>query len=159
MQRDSRLHSPKRADIYEHPNPLVRWTHWRRLALALKLCPPEQETVLDLGTGRVLLLPGLLARCHRVYATDIDRRRDGDEFQDWAKWQSFLWWAGEGVAKGLGLRAGSRLGLLYADGAHLSLKPESLDIVFCLDLLEHMPPKLRHLTIAECYRVLRPGGS
>ncbi|MBI4302333.1 MAG: class I SAM-dependent methyltransferase [Chloroflexi bacterium] len=150
--------SPKRGDIYEDPNFLLRWSHWRRLVLALRL-GRDQGAALDLGTGRGFLLPYLVTRYHLVFATEIDQRQDGEEFQDWARGKSFLWWAGERVAKELGDEAHSRLLLLYADGAHLPMASGSVDMVFCLDVLEHMPLELRALTISECHRVLRLGGS
>jgi len=45
---------------------------------------------------------------------------------------------------------------LIGDGQHLPLKSESFDLVFCLEVLEHVPNP--HSMVIETYRVLKPGG-
>jgi SAM-dependent methyltransferase len=40
----------------------------------------------------------------------------------------------------------------------LPFRTAALDVVLCLGLLEHLPEPLRHATLAEAARVLRPGG-
>jgi len=48
--------------------------------------------------------------------------------------------------------------LLQADVFRLPFTSGIADAVFCLDVIEHLPPNVARLMLAECHRVLRFGG-
>ena len=56
---------------YTHPNPLIRWLFWSRLDAALELAGLRPGLrVLDFASGSGVLLPSLVAAGCRVAATD-----------------------------------------------------------------------------------------
>lgn len=51
-----------------------------------------------------------------------------------------------------------KIGIQQADAKHLPLKSESVDVVFMLDVVEHLLPEELSLTLSEINRILKPGG-
>ena len=50
------------------------------------------------------------------------------------------------------------ISLLLSDGTELPLKSQSADVIFLMDLIEHLYPEQLKKCMAECKRVLRTGG-
>lgn len=48
--------------------------------------------------------------------------------------------------------------LLLSDGTELPLQPQSADVIFLMDLVEHLYPEQLKKCMAECKRVLKRGG-
>ncbi|MEW6756388.1 MAG: metalloregulator ArsR/SmtB family transcription factor [Candidatus Latescibacterota bacterium] len=105
--------------------------------VALSLMPEHCQTVLDLGTGSGLLLPGLLERAQRAIAVDSSRT-----MLDLAR----------GTAGSLAARCDFRLG----DLAHLPVADAEADAVMACMVLHHLSGPAEAL--AEARRALRPGG-
>jgi SAM-dependent methyltransferase len=47
---------------------------------------------------------------------------------------------------------------MCCDALSLGLRPTSVDVVYCSNVLEHMPPPSHNKLMGEMQRVLRPGG-
>lgn len=148
--------SPKKNDIYESKG---REFHYWRLDHALRASRiSSKDAVLDIGIGRGFFLVSLLLHAGKVYACDADARVEGERFKKRAEGKSFLYHAKEIIRQELGESANERLLLFYADGISLPLKDNSLDVIFLLDCLEHVPSPANESIIHEAWRVLKKSG-
>ncbi len=51
-----------------------------------------------------------------------------------------------------------RISIIQSSSAELPIKEETIDIVTCFGLLEHLPDDVRHKTMLEAFRVMKPKG-
>lgn len=100
------------------------------------------DTVVDIGTGRGELLA--------VAVQSGAARAIGIEYAE----------AGTALAKQTlqGHAVQDRAIAVLADARLLPLATASTDIVTMLDVVEHLAPRELQLTLAEAFRILRPGG-
>ena len=121
---------------YTHRNPLIRWLMWKRLAVVQALCEGlHVEVALDYGTGTGVMLPFLSKIANHVVAFDkviipAARLIEHHELRN--------------------------VELKEVDTLPILLPDESVDLILCLDALEHIKP-LQEVT-KELTRVLKPGG-
>lgn len=123
---------------FTHPNPVMRWLSWERLAVALEWlddAAANPATVMDFGCGTGLLFQALSRRGHRVLACDL--RPDVVE---------------AAIAP---LRI-SGVTVLDAGSDLDNLEAGSVDVILALEVLEHVEnvPTLA----ASFRRLLRSGG-
>jgi SAM-dependent methyltransferase len=107
-----------------------RVQHFLRLA-------PEARTVLDLGCGN--------GRASRMLA-DAGKRVVGLEIAS--------------AALGKATATGASGSICYVEGsceAQFPFRSESIDAIYCAEVIEHLVDP--QITLAECRRVLRPGGT
>lgn len=103
----------------------------------------RQPRVLDLGGGTGVFTLSLIEHSEEVYFIDIDREKPPFN-----------------TAKTLLTREGfdeSAVNFILGDGMNLPLEDNSLDVVFALDVLEHIPNQ--KAAIREIARVLSKGGT
>ena len=121
---------------YTHWNPLIRWLMRKRLAVVQDLCDGLQVKVaLDYGTGTGVMLPFLSKIADRVVALD-----------------KFIM----PVTRLCELHKLRNVELKEVDTLPVPLPNKSVDLILCLDVLEHIG-KLQEIT-RELVRVLKPGG-
>ena len=110
---------------------------WKAEILERLPAPGSPGRVLDLGCGRGGLSVALKAQGHQVIALDLRRRNCH-------------------ITQLRAARYGFELPAVVARGELLPLADGTIDIVYCMDVLEHVqqPEKL----LAEVRRVLAPGG-
>lgn len=116
-------------------HPLINGDHYRQVALSL--LPEHCDTVVDLGTGAGLLLPGLLGRADRVIAVDAS---------------TTMLELARRTAAADAARCDFRLG----DLGHLPVADAEADAVMACMVLHHLSDPRGALV--EARRVLRPGG-
>ena len=125
----------------QDPNPVKRWIQDRRLADALRFLRsvdiPQGVSVLDYGCGNGELLRRLAAQV-----------------------RSFQAWAYEPAAHLMeearkNLEASGAVTLVSSTN---SIQPDSFDVVFCLEVFEHLPPNEIASVCEEIRRLVRPGG-
>ncbi len=109
--------------------------YYRKMAMAQ--VPDSVGTVLDMGTGAGLLLPGLLRRAERVIAVDSST--------------TMLDMARRALGKET-MRCDFRLG----DLGHLPVADGEIDLVMACMVLHHLSRPADALR--EAYRALKPGG-
>ena len=105
--------------------------------IAIKKVPKGVRTVLDMGTGAGLLLPGLLRRAERVIAIDSST--------------TMLGMARRSLGKET-MRCDFRLG----DLGHLPVADGEVDLVMACMVLHHLSHPAE--AIREAHRALAPGG-
>ncbi len=144
-------------DPYDNAHPLLRWYFYRRLDVALRLAEVQpHHRVLDLGCWMGHLMVSLAERA--AVAIGVDR---ADEicrepfFEARVAGWNCLQIAHEMIASELPQARAASL-LLRGDLLTLPVESASIDIVFCLDTLEHIADPASAL--AEIWRSLRPGG-
>ena len=122
---------------YTHWNPLIRWLMWKRLSVVNGICLhlKKVETALDFGTGTGVMLPFLANIAERVIAVDKQ------------------------IEPARRLRA--QLGLeniecFEVESLLMPVPDESVDLILCLDVLEHIPPLQE--VIGALAKTLKPGG-
>lgn len=121
---------------YLHWNPLIRWLMWKRLAVVQGLCTGLRiDTVVDFGTGIGVMLPFLTGISDRVIAID----KHIEPATELCKRYEL-----HGVE------------LVEVDTLPLPLPDHSVDLILCLDVLEHIDD-LQEIT-QELTRILKPGG-
>jgi len=121
---------------YTHWNPLIRWLMWKRLAIVQDLCNGLQiEVALDYGTGAGVMLPFLSKIADRVVALD-----------------RFIMPAAK-LCEHYKLH---NVELKEIDTLPIPLPDGSVDLILCLDVLEHIEA-LQEI-IRELVRILKPGG-
>ena len=122
---------------YTHTNPLIRYLFYERLAVAVEWLdglPATPSQVMDYGCGLGLLFPALARRGARILGCDIHPELS------------------EAAARSLRVEAD----ILDAAEGLDAVPSGSLDVIFALDVLEHVDD-VRSLA-AEFRRVLSPGG-
>ncbi len=121
---------------YTHWNPLIRWLMWKRLAIVQDFCKGSYvERALDYGTGSGVMLPFLSQIAGRVTAIDkfiTPATKLCDHYQL------------------------NNVELHEIDTLPIPLPDESMDLILCLDVLEHIQ-QIQDVA-EEIARVLRPGG-
>jgi len=119
--------------LYNHTNPLVRSIFRRRVQVAYNLAPINDNSILvDIGCGSGLLLKSI--------------RRSNDKCECW----------GTDIVKYKGIES-VKCKFQIADVRNLPFNDNYLDIVFALDILEHIEDDVG-VAINEIYRVLNPSG-
>lgn len=143
-------------DPYDHAHPLLSWYFYRRLDVALALGEvAPHHTVVDIGCWMGHLEVSLVRRTTKVVAVD---RADEISREPYfasrvAGWNS-LEIAQEMLATEL---PGHRANCVFVRGdvSGLPVRSESVDVVFCLDTLEHV--REIEAALGEIERVLKPG--
>lgn len=97
-------------------------------------------TILDVGCGRGDFIKVLASQYSQINIIGIDY---SDAAVDIAK---------ENLSKYLNVN------ILKSDSANLPFKNNSIDYVFCLDIVEHLYPDHLDKTIKSVFRILKPGG-
>ncbi|MBU1197741.1 class I SAM-dependent methyltransferase [Candidatus Micrarchaeota archaeon] len=119
------------------------WNQYRNRPIgALNVFLPKwkgNEVVLDAGCGNGRNLIPIIKKCRRAYGVDSSR--------------NMLAHAKNNLKK-----AGVRAILKHADIRKLPFVDERFDVIFCMAVLHHMPPKQMRKALKEMHRVLRPGG-
>lgn len=143
-------------EMYQNPSRFVCWYFYRRLDEALRLAGIRKEhTVLDLGCWMGYFLPTLSRYSRRVIGLDT-----ADEICSPPAWDKRVeGWDSMDIAKELITVEVGRLNninLIKADGCRMPLSNSSIDIIFCLDAMEHVSDV--DDLLQECARVLRTGG-
>jgi ubiquinone/menaquinone biosynthesis C-methylase UbiE len=143
--RPKGLWQAEKGELYTHTNPLVRWSFWKRLDVALSRAKVSKNmVVLDVGCGQGFFLPSLALTAKQVYAVDTDTWR--------------IKRAREFIVKEGEESKNQNVALLNASAFALPIKDRSIDVVFMLDLLEHLPRPLNEFSLIEAKRVLKPTG-
>jgi SAM-dependent methyltransferase len=128
-------------DIYQSDSPILASYYWRRVTETIDMVyscldSPERAQVLDLGCGSGLALPTIQRYFGRVLAADVFT---------------------EQAAEVIKFERLPRVDLLAADGALLPVNARTFDVVFLLDVLEHVEGDKERILL-ECSRVLKKGG-
>jgi SAM-dependent methyltransferase len=135
--------------------PATWWSRGREYAWALKFTGPEHR-VLDAACGIEHPLKFLLAdRCRHVVATDLDERLAAPDAILAAVAAAA---PGDNDALGFAARQLPRLTLDRVGIDAMPYRDGSFDRVFCISVLEHLPPAVRTAALREFARVLAPGG-
>jgi SAM-dependent methyltransferase len=116
--------------------------YWETETLVRSLPRGRRRLVLDLACGLGRVASVLAARGVRVVGADNAR--------------AMLQAARQAVRGG---RRRPAVGWVQAVSHEIPLAGASVDAVICLGLLEHLPPALQRATLAEAWRVLKPGGA
>lgn len=124
---------------YTHPNPLIRWLFWGRLDLAVRLADPRRgERIFEFGVGSGILLPTHRVMASRIACADLDLR------------------PARALAGRLGIAAE------FVEPSDLDLWTQSaardFDLVYALDVLEHLDDSELRVALRQLTRLLRPGG-
>ena len=142
-------------EMYQNPSRFVRWYFWKRLEVALNMCNIDRDDiVLDVGCWMGYFLPSLSQYSDNVIGLDIWEEICGAGAWD----ERVVGWSTMEIAKEL---IDTELGphnitLIKADGCVSSLKNSSIDVLFCLDSMEHIPDIDKLLSESE--RVLKDDG-
>ena len=148
--------------LYQSKNPFIRWYFYGRLDTALKLSGVSKEDiVLEVGAKEGFFVPSLISNADKVFACDINTTIIGREHtycHEWGWGESLLSLGRKLLTMELGDDATKKAVFTYADASHLPFQDNSLDLVFILDCLEHMPYPANKLAISEVFRVLKDGG-
>ncbi|MFC1940597.1 class I SAM-dependent methyltransferase [Chloroflexota bacterium] len=151
--------SPRAAfyECYQNPSRLVHWYFWRRLDAALKMSNiKKDDVVLDVGCWMGYFLPTLSLYSNNVIGLDVWQEVLSADAWD----KRVVGWNEEKITRELidtELGAATNIQLVKADGCKLPFKDESIDLLFCLDTMEHVAPVGDLL--AEFSRVLKQAGT
>lgn len=124
---------------YTHSNPFIRRLFWQRLDMAVDLARIRAtDRVLDFGTGSGILLPTLKQRAASVTATDLDVS------------------PAQALARTLGLDVAivSREEI----AGWMTAQHGQIDLIFALDVFEHLGAEELPLVGRRLLRLLAPGG-
>ncbi|MFC1966130.1 class I SAM-dependent methyltransferase [Chloroflexota bacterium] len=151
--------SPRAAfyECYQNSSRLVRWYFWRRLDAALKMSDiKKDDVVLDAGCWMGYFLPTLSLYSNNVIGLDVWQEVLSADAWD----KRVVGWNEEKITKELidtELGPTTNIQLVKADGGTLPFKDESIDLLFCLDTMEHIT-RVDGL-LAEFSRVLKQNGT
>lgn len=121
---------------YTHWNPLIKWLMWKRLAVVQDLCGNLRIGVaVDYGTGTGIMLAFLSQIANRVVAFD-----------------KFI----APASRLCELQNLHNVELKDVDTLPVPLPDENVDLILCLDVLEHI--QVLQETVKELVRVLKPKG-
>lgn len=116
-----------------------------RLSLPLELASLSQGMrVIDIGCGRGEIV--IHSAVKDSYAWGLDYAYHALEL------------AKEAVNEFTQQEIQEKIGLQQADAGHLPFSSESADIIFMLDVVEHLLPDDLNDALSEVWRVLKPGG-
>jgi SAM-dependent methyltransferase len=124
------------ADItFNDPNPIKRWLQHARLRSAVRLMPTAVQTVCDFGAGngelcKLLTAPGRDVVCFEPGPQRMIQAHDN--------------------LRGYAVR--------FTDDA-ATVADRSIDVLFCLEVLEHLPAEETLGCIRHIKRILRPSGT
>jgi ubiquinone/menaquinone biosynthesis C-methylase UbiE len=121
--------------------------HGRRLSKRLKKCfelldPQPNENVVDVGCGRGEIVLNCVARGARAIALDVSSaalQLIGPAAQQWTI-------------------DPTEVMCLRARIEAMPIRSEWADALVMSDIIEHIPGDVAPVALAECYRVLKPGG-
>ncbi len=154
-----RYRNPRQAgwDPYDHAHPLLRWYFYKRLDVALRMADlSSDDTVVDLGCWMGHLEVSLVERARRVIGVDrADEICSEPYFEARVAGWHCLQIAQEMLQTEVP-RLQDKCLLIRGDMMNLPLSSASVDVVFCLDALEHVPD-LQHV-LREVQRVLKSRG-
>lgn len=111
---------------YRHPNPLLRWISWSRIGVLYRWIerwgktssrPVEARKIMDYGCGCGVLLEPQSLNAEKVYGVDI------------------VLGAAKFMIGKLGL---DNVDLMEPKQAGKTIEPESLDVIVCGEVLEHL---------------------
>jgi SAM-dependent methyltransferase len=105
----------------------------RQLALLRRFLKPE-HVYLEVGAGDCDLAAVVAAQVRHVYAVDVSDEIAGGKARP------------------------ANFSLVLTDGVRIDVPPESVDVAYSHQLLEHLHPDDAAAQLAEIYRALRPGG-
>lgn len=114
-----------------HPSYVWRFGQDRRLALIRQYAPIEDRWILDVGCGIGTYVRKFTAFTEHAFGIDVDEER---------------------VAEG----AQTLPNLQVSASEHLPFADSTFDVIVLNEVIEHVDDDRQ--TIAECVRVLRPGG-
>jgi len=127
--------------FYTSKNPLIRYAFVKRLEIVLQISCNDlisADHVLDIGPGPGYLFPTLSQfKIKNIIGLDL---------------LSFHIEAVKYMVRSENIA--HNISLIHGDGRKLPFKHESLDIVYCVSVLEHVPLTV----IRELYRILKPSG-
>jgi len=115
-----------------------------RLTYAIKLANIHKgEKILDFacGRGEVTVQAGIKG----AFACGIDYSRDAISF-------------GQESLKFLDKKITDKISFMHHDSDFLPFKDESFDVIFFLDIIEHVYPEELNIILKELHRVLKTGG-
>jgi SAM-dependent methyltransferase len=119
--------------------PLVGRVFAARLNTGLRLLNGHFPRLLEIGYGSGLLMPTLAATCDELYGVDLERESPGLRAR----------------LAGLGVTPAA---LVQADVQALPFADQYFDAVVAFSIFEHVRPEQLAPALADCARVLRPGG-
>lgn len=122
-------------------NPIKRWLQQQRLISAIKLCshlPRVHQNILDFGAGNGELLKIL----YNYYSAS--------EFICYEPTPDLLSEAKRNLNTVSGVKFCENLEYIAS---------ESLDMIFCLEVFEHLPPKETTEAFKKIHALLKPGGN
>ena len=128
-------------EIYQSESRLLRSYYWKRITESIDIVlphldSPEKSLILDLGCGSGMILPTIRHYMGETVAADLFPFDAAD------------------IVRGEKLEGVEVLG---TDGRRLPFSAEAFDVVFLLDILEHVSENKEAL-LDECRRVTRNGG-
>ncbi|HVW81502.1 MAG TPA: methyltransferase domain-containing protein [Mycobacteriales bacterium] len=131
-------------------------------------CAGHDEWVSSAGAGQAGLYKGILKRCGisaGMTVCDIGAGRGelvalaAEHGARWAIGVEYSPAAAGMAAQSMAQReVASRATVVLADARRLPLPDGCVDLVFMIDVIEHLSPAELAATFAEAHRVLRPGG-
>jgi 2-polyprenyl-3-methyl-5-hydroxy-6-metoxy-1,4-benzoquinol methylase len=145
LLRDSVAHLPGAAinetavPSYTHSNPFIRRLFWQRLDTAVGLAQIRPtDRVLDFGTGSGILLPTLQERAGSVTATDLDVSPS------------------QALARAMNLSAAILASAEF--DAWTQDHATGVDLIFALDVFEHLSETQLPVVSRRLCALLAPGG-
>jgi len=116
----------------------------------------RDDVVIDVGCGQGYFLPTLAAYSNNVVGLDMWK----GVLASHAWYERVVGWPAVNIVKELidtELGQSNNTELVQADGFALPFKDNSIDLLFCLDMLEHVTAPVDHL-LMEFRRVLKDEG-
>ena len=146
-------------ECYQHPSRFVRWYFWKRLDIALTVSEiKKSDVVLDVGCWMGYFLPSLSVYAKEVIGLDLWQEKCTSVAWD----ERVTGWTGQNIAQELiDVELGgssNNIKLLQANATKMPLEEKSVDIIFCLDTMEHLTEQMNDLLL-EFRRVLKDSGT
>lgn len=117
-----------------------RFQKYRISKILQMYTPNKEEIVLDLGCGWGTFCFALAPLCKEVIGVDFNK--NGIDFCNRILEKSIF----------------KNIKFLCADAQNTGLRSNSIDVIICADLFEHLYPNTFENVLDECYRLLRVGG-